>query len=56
MLKDLRLAQSAAAGNEVDTALGRRATELYEAFVAQDDPGHDFSAIVTAIRSGALTA
>ncbi|RYE41646.1 MAG: 3-hydroxyisobutyrate dehydrogenase [Hyphomicrobiales bacterium] len=55
MLKDLRLAQSAAADNEVDTALGRRAAELYEAFVAHDGPGRDFSAIVTAIRSGALT-
>jgi len=54
MLKDLRLARSAAADAGVDTALGRRAAELYEAFVDQDGPGRDFSAIVTAIRSGAL--
>lgn len=54
MLKDLRLARSAAADAGVDTVLGRRATELYEAFVDQDGPGRDFSAIVTAIRSGAF--
>ncbi|MCZ4590359.1 3-hydroxyisobutyrate dehydrogenase [Rhodococcus opacus] len=54
MLKDLRLAQAAATDNGVDTTLGRRATELYEQFVAQDGPGRDFSAIVTAIRAGAL--
>ena len=53
MLKDLRLAQSAATDNGVETTLGRRATELYEQFVAQDGPGRDFSAIVTAIRAGA---
>ncbi|MFV9456575.1 3-hydroxyisobutyrate dehydrogenase [Rhodococcus sp. NM-2] len=56
MLKDLRLAQAAAADNGVDTVLGRRATELYEQFVAQDGPGRDFSAIVTAIRAGAYDA
>ncbi|MFF2113307.1 3-hydroxyisobutyrate dehydrogenase [Rhodococcus koreensis] len=56
MLKDLRLAQAAATDNGVDTSLGRRATELYEQFVAQDGPGRDFSAIVTAIRSGAFDA
>lgn len=55
MLKDLRLAQASAADNDVDTTLGRRATELYEQFVAYDGPGRDFSAIVTAIRAGALT-
>ncbi|TQC50092.1 3-hydroxyisobutyrate dehydrogenase [Rhodococcus sp. WS4] len=54
MLKDLRLAQAAAAGNDVDTALGQKATELYEQFVAHDGPSRDFSAIVTAIRDGAL--
>ena len=56
MLKDLRLAQAAAADNDVDTVLGRRAAELYEAFVAHDGPSRDFSAIATAIRSGALSA
>ncbi|MDF3313529.1 3-hydroxyisobutyrate dehydrogenase [Rhodococcus sp. T2V] len=55
MLKDLRLAQAAAASNGVDTALGKRAMELYEQFVAQDGPGRDFSAIVTAIRARTLT-
>ncbi|WP_322544794.1 3-hydroxyisobutyrate dehydrogenase [Rhodococcoides fascians] len=54
MLKDLRLAQGAATENDVDTILGARATELYEQFVAQDGPGRDFSAIVTAIREGSL--
>jgi 3-hydroxyisobutyrate dehydrogenase len=54
MLKDLRLAQAAASDTGVDTVLGRRAAELYEQFVAHDGPGRDFSAIVTAIRAGAL--
>lgn len=54
MLKDLRLAQSAAEENDVHTALGRQAASLYEEFVEQDGPTRDFSAIVTAISTGSL--
>jgi 3-hydroxyisobutyrate dehydrogenase len=50
MLKDLRLAQSAAQATGARTDLGRHAAELYAAFVEQDGPGRDFSAIVTSIR------
>ncbi|MFD1786372.1 3-hydroxyisobutyrate dehydrogenase [Sphingomonas floccifaciens] len=46
MLKDLRLAMEAAGGVDADTPMGKRATELYEAFVAADEGGHDFSAII----------
>ena len=56
MLKDLRLAKAAAEAANVNTLLGSRAAELYEQLVSQDGPGRDFSAIVTAIRDGALVA
>lgn len=46
MLKDLRLAMEAAGSVDADTPMGKRATELYEAFVAVDEGGHDFSAII----------
>ena len=46
MLKDLRLAMEAAGSVDADTQMGKRATELYEAFVAADAGGHDFSAII----------
>ncbi|AUS77110.1 3-hydroxyisobutyrate dehydrogenase [Actinoalloteichus sp. AHMU CJ021] len=54
MLKDLGLAMAAAEQTGTTTALGRRAAELYAAFVAQDGPARDFSAIITAIRDGSL--
>ncbi|WP_410657149.1 3-hydroxyisobutyrate dehydrogenase [Amycolatopsis sp. lyj-112] len=54
MLKDLRLAESAARDNDVATLLGTRAAELYAAFVERDGPGRDFSAIITAVRDGLL--
>ncbi|WP_394619019.1 3-hydroxyisobutyrate dehydrogenase [Lentzea sp. JNUCC 0626] len=50
MLKDLLLAQAAADAHGVPTSLGRHAAELYAAFVEQDGPGRDFSAIVTSLR------
>ncbi|HEX4721624.1 MAG TPA: 3-hydroxyisobutyrate dehydrogenase [Pseudonocardiaceae bacterium] len=50
MLKDLRLARSAARAAGVRTALGEHAADLYAEFVDQDGPGRDFSAIVTSIR------
>jgi len=46
MLKDLRLAMEAAESAGASTPMGARATELYEAFVAADEGGHDFSAII----------
>ncbi|KQN25697.1 3-hydroxyisobutyrate dehydrogenase [Sphingomonas sp. Leaf33] len=50
MLKDLRLAMEAAGSVDADTPMGARATELYEAFVAADEGGHDFSAIIRTLR------
>ena len=46
MLKDLRLAMEAAGDVGADTPMGARAAELYEAFVAGDEGGHDFSGII----------
>jgi 3-hydroxyisobutyrate dehydrogenase len=47
MLKDLRLAQDAAAMVDADTPLGRAAAELYATFVeAEDGRGRDFSAML----------
>ncbi len=47
MLKDLRLAQEAAASADADTPLGEAAMKLYEAFVEQEDgEGRDFSAML----------
>jgi 3-hydroxyisobutyrate dehydrogenase len=46
MLKDLRLSQAAAQGVDAATPMGERATELYEAFVAQGGKGRDFSAMI----------
>jgi 3-hydroxyisobutyrate dehydrogenase len=55
MLKDLGLARHAATEHSVDTSLAESARQLYEAFVAQDGPGRDFSAIITAIRERSAT-
>ena len=46
MLKDLRLAMEAAGSVDADTPMGAKASELYEAFVAADEGGHDFSGII----------
>jgi 3-hydroxyisobutyrate dehydrogenase len=47
MLKDLRLAQQAAEAVDADTPMGARATELYRAFVEDEDGrGRDFSAML----------
>jgi 3-hydroxyisobutyrate dehydrogenase len=46
MLKDLKLAMAAAAESGAATPMGARATELYEAFVADDGAAFDFSAII----------
>jgi 3-hydroxyisobutyrate dehydrogenase len=46
MLKDLRLAMQAAHDAGATTPLGRHATELYEAFVADGKGSTDFSGII----------
>lgn len=46
MLKDLTLAQKAAADAGASTPMGRRATELYKAFVDKGHAGEDFSGII----------
>nr|WP_112322644.1 3-hydroxyisobutyrate dehydrogenase [Oceanibium sediminis] len=47
MLKDLRLAQAAAAASEADTPLGAHAARLYETFVeTEGGRGKDFSAML----------
>ena len=50
MLKDLRLAMEAAASVEAEVPMGSKARELYEAFVAADEGGHDFSAIIKTLQ------
>ena len=46
MLKDLRLAQEAAAAADAATPLGAHAAALYDAFVAAGGRGRDFSAVL----------
>jgi len=51
MLKDLKLSQEAAGGSGAQTALGRHAAEIYEAFVASGGGDADFSGVINFIRS-----
>jgi 3-hydroxyisobutyrate dehydrogenase len=51
MLKDLRLAESAASQVDTATALGAQAADLYAAFVEGGGAGTDFSGIITMIRA-----
>jgi 3-hydroxyisobutyrate dehydrogenase len=46
MLKDLRLAMEAAGSVDANVPMGTKARELYEVFVAADEEGRDFSAII----------
>ena len=50
MLKDLRLAMEAAASVDADVPMGAKARELYEVFVAADEDGRDFSAIIQTLQ------
>jgi 3-hydroxyisobutyrate dehydrogenase len=50
MLKDLRLAMEAADSVQANTPMGARAAELYEAFVAGEGAGLDFSGIIKTLR------
>jgi 3-hydroxyisobutyrate dehydrogenase len=51
MLKDLCLAQEAAQAVQADTALGRKAAEIYQALADEGQSGADFSAVIKAIRA-----
>ncbi len=52
MLKDLRLSQQAAEAVGADTPMGARATDLYAAFVEDEDgSGRDFSAMLPRFES-----
>jgi len=53
MLKDLRLAQEAAAGVGAVTPIGAQAAQLYALFAAAGHAGDDFSGIINFIRGGA---
>jgi 3-hydroxyisobutyrate dehydrogenase len=50
MLKDLKLAMDAAQAASADVPMGRRAAELYQAFVDAGSGGVDFSAIITTMN------
>lgn len=51
MLKDLTLSQDAAASAGATTPLGAAATKLYEAMVAAEEGGVDFSGIINRLRA-----
>ena len=53
MLKDLRLAQEAAAMVGAATPLGAEATQLYALFVAAGHGGDDFSGVINFLRGAA---
>ena len=50
MLKDLKLAQDAAAAARLETPLGAEAAGLYAAFCAEGGAGRDFSGIIEWLR------
>ena len=50
MLKDLRLAMEAAASTGANTPMGKRAAELYEAYVAGEGADKDFSGIIQTLK------
>ncbi|GAB3298580.1 3-hydroxyisobutyrate dehydrogenase [Parasphingorhabdus pacifica] len=50
MLKDLKLATSAAEQSGTDTAVGRLATELYQRFNDEGGGGYDFGAVIKSVR------
>ncbi len=50
MLKDLKLAMEAAESVHADTPMGKRAAELYQAFVDGEGAGLDFSGIIKTFK------
>ena len=55
MLKDLKLATESAAATGAPLTLGPQAASLYECFAEGGGHDQDFSAIINAIRAGALS-
>lgn len=55
MLKDLKLAESAAEQSGTDTAIARLATELYQRFNDEGGGHFDFGAIIKSIRESSET-
>jgi len=51
MLKDLKLAEEAAASSEAKAALGAHAAKIYEEFAQQGHSAQDFSAIINLVRA-----
>jgi len=54
MLKDIGLAVEAAHSVDASVPMGERAEQLYRAFAEAGHAGQDFSAIIEALRDGAL--
>jgi 3-hydroxyisobutyrate dehydrogenase len=54
MLKDLRLAQEAAASAGVATPLGAEAAQLYALFAAAGHGGDDYAGVINFLRGGGL--
>lgn len=52
MFKDLKLSQGAADSFQANTALGRRAMEMYEQFTDSGNGSVDFSGIIKMVRDG----
>ena len=52
MLKDLKLAQEAAAGAGVAIPLGGEAAQVYALFVASGHGDDDFSGVINFLRGG----
>lgn len=56
MLKDLKLAQDAAAKSGATTPLGAAATQAYNLYVGSGEGATDFSGIIRFLRGEALDA
>jgi 3-hydroxyisobutyrate dehydrogenase len=52
MVKDMRLAQEAAAAAGAATPLGAAAAQLYAMFAAAGHGGEDFSGVINFLRGG----
>ena len=50
MLKDLKLAKTAADSAKVETAIGTHAAQIYQRFAQEGDSALDFSAIINLVR------
>ena len=50
MLKDLKLAKTAAESVKAEAAIGAHAAQIFERFVQESDGALDFSAIINLVR------